>query len=184
MSYTSQKEICILAIDPYSRGFGFAVFEGPERLIDWGTKEFREERNSRCLKEVEGLIERNRPDAIVIEDYTAKGSRRCPRVRELLFEIIKLAVRKKVKIKSVSKTKLQNTFYEAGARTKHQIAKVIAKKFSEIELDLPPQRQCYMSEDTKMSVFDAVGWGLTFYQSLQANKNGPQVTDPKFQKAP
>lgn len=31
----------VLAIDPNSRGFGFAVLEGPDRLIDWGVVHVR-----------------------------------------------------------------------------------------------------------------------------------------------
>ncbi len=29
----------VLAIDPNSRGFGFAVLEGGARLIDWGIRD-------------------------------------------------------------------------------------------------------------------------------------------------
>ena len=35
MSRAYTKDICVLAIDPSTRGFGFAVFEGPNQLIDW-----------------------------------------------------------------------------------------------------------------------------------------------------
>jgi hypothetical protein len=28
----------VLAIDPTHRGFGYVILEGPERLIDWGTR--------------------------------------------------------------------------------------------------------------------------------------------------
>jgi len=41
MSIKNEKVIRVLAIDPSTRGFGFAVLEGPSRLIDWGVKETR-----------------------------------------------------------------------------------------------------------------------------------------------
>ncbi len=66
----------ILAIDPASRGFGFAVLEGPRRLIDWGVKSARVDKDKRCLKLIEDLIERYEPD-VIVEDYAGKGSRRC-----------------------------------------------------------------------------------------------------------
>ena len=38
MSSPFIKEKRVLAIDPTTKGFGFAIMEGPERLIDWGVK--------------------------------------------------------------------------------------------------------------------------------------------------
>jgi Holliday junction resolvasome RuvABC endonuclease subunit len=165
MKHIQETQNRVLGIDPYSRGFGFAVLKGPYNLIDWGIKEIREEeKNTRCLAEVEALIDRYRPDIIAVEDYTAKGSRRCKRVRELIFEVLKLAMRRKIKIKTVSRARAQRAFSETGARTKHQIATVIAKRFPELGPYLPAERKCYMSEDPRMGVFDAVGLGLSFYR--------------------
>lgn len=167
MDPTFRKPIRVLGIDPYSRGFGFAVLEGPDSLIDWGIKEIREEtKNTRCLADVEALIDRYRPDVIAVEDYTARGSRRCERVRELIFEVLKLATRRKIKIKTVSRARVQRAFFETGARTKHQIATAITKRFPELGPYLPPERKCYMSEDPRMSVFDAVGWGMACLHKL------------------
>ena len=39
MGHQNQKLQRIIAIDPTTKGFGFAVMEGPEDLIDWGIKE-------------------------------------------------------------------------------------------------------------------------------------------------
>ena len=50
MSRAYTKDICVLAIDPSTRGFGFAVLEGPNRLIDWGVKETKVDKNKRSLK--------------------------------------------------------------------------------------------------------------------------------------
>ena len=50
MSRAYTKDIRVLAIDPSTRGFGFAVLEGPERLIDWGVKETKIDKNKRTLK--------------------------------------------------------------------------------------------------------------------------------------
>lgn len=162
MNPTLRKPNRVLGIDPYSRGFGFALLKGPDKLVDWGIKECRGDKNSECLEEIKRLIDYYRPDVIAVEDYTARGSRRCKRVRELIFEVLKLATKRKIKIKTVSRTKVQKAFSENGARTKHQIATLIAKRFPELGPYLPPERKCYMSEDPRMSVFDAVGWGSSF----------------------
>jgi RNase H-fold protein (predicted Holliday junction resolvase) len=67
------KDIRVLAIDPSTRGFGFAVLEGPNRLIDWGVKETKIDKNRMTLKLVADLIERCQPSVIVVEDYEGKG---------------------------------------------------------------------------------------------------------------
>jgi len=50
MSRAYTKDIRVLAIDPSTRGFGFAVLEGPDRLIDWGVKETKVDKNRRSLE--------------------------------------------------------------------------------------------------------------------------------------
>ena len=70
----------VFALDPYSRGFGFVVFEGPEHLIDWRLKEARREKETRCLQHVAQLIETYHPDVLVIEaTHSVSGARACAR---------------------------------------------------------------------------------------------------------
>jgi RNase H-fold protein (predicted Holliday junction resolvase) len=76
MSRAYTKDTCVIAIDPSTRGFGFAVLEGPERLVDWGVKETRTDKNRRSLELIADLIEIYQPRVLVVEDYTGKASRR------------------------------------------------------------------------------------------------------------
>src|SRR6266481_7687487 len=114
MSRAYTKDICVLAIDPSTRGFGFAVLEGPDRLIDWGVKETKANKNAKSLKLIEDLIDRYQPSVIVVEDYAGKGSRRCRRVRELIEDISKLALIRKIKVRSFSRIKVKQAFSESG----------------------------------------------------------------------
>jgi hypothetical protein len=41
------REIRVVAIDPATRGFGFAVLEGANRLIDWGVKETKTDKEAK-----------------------------------------------------------------------------------------------------------------------------------------
>jgi len=167
MSRAYTKDICVLAIDPSTRGFGFAVLEGPNRLIDWGVKETKTDKNRRTLKIIAELIDQYEPSVIVLEDYAGKGSRRCLRVAELIDEISKLAVRRKVKVRSISRADLRQSFADSGARTKYEIATAIAKRFPELAPRLPRFRKPWMSEDYRMSIFDAVALALTFFFKLK-----------------
>ena len=63
-----------IAIDPTSRGFGFAVLEGPRRLVDWGTKyAAKENRNTRCVSVVGSLMRAYAPDMLVLEAASPDG---------------------------------------------------------------------------------------------------------------
>lgn len=162
MSRAYTKDICVLAIDPSTRRFGFAVLEGPNRLIDWGVKETKTDKKKRSLKLITELIDCYQPSVIVVEDYEAKGSRRCERVGELINDISKIALKRKVKVRSISREKVKQAFSESGASTKHEIAMAIANRFPELTPRLPRFRKPWMSEDYRMSIFDALALGLTF----------------------
>ena len=163
MSRAYAKDRRVLAIDPSTRGFGLAVLEGPERLIDWGVKETKTDKKRRTFKLIDELIERYRPNLIVVEDYAVKGSRRCGRVRELIHDISKLAETRKIKVRSVSRLKVKQAFAESGASNKYEIAVAIANRFPELAPRLPRYRKPWMSEDYRMSIFDAVAFGVTFF---------------------
>jgi len=54
-----------------------------------------------------------------------------------------------------SRRRVRKAFATWNAQTKEEIALVIADRFPELALQLPPHRKCYMSEDLRMSIFDA-----------------------------
>jgi RNase H-fold protein (predicted Holliday junction resolvase) len=84
----------VLAIDPASRGFGFAILEGPPLLIDWGVKNTTRDKKAKSLALTQHLIKRYQPDLLVLEDFACKGSRRRKRIRDLIAAIQKLAQRR------------------------------------------------------------------------------------------
>ena len=163
MNHFFTKEIRVLAIDPCTRGFGFAVLEGSQMLIDWGIKEASDNKNVRCLEMIAGLIESYQPDGIVVEDCEGKGSRRCLRVQELISEIQKLASKTGIQTHGFSRSSVRGAFSQFDAFTKHQIAIAIAAQFPELAPRVPPFRKCWMPEHYGMAIFDAVAFGLTFF---------------------
>ena len=160
MSRAYAKEKRVLAVDPSTRGFGFAVLEGPNRLIDWGVKETKKNKNARTLKLIEDLIDQYQPSVIVVEDYTGKGSRRCRRVGGLINDISKLASKRKIRVRSFSRVKVKQAFSELSAKTKYEIAMAIVNRFPELAPRLPRFRKPWMSEDYRMSIFDAMALAM------------------------
>jgi Holliday junction resolvasome RuvABC endonuclease subunit len=176
MSRRANRDTRILAIDPSTRGLGFAVLEGANGLIDWGVKETKTDKKTRSLKLIAELIERYQPSVVVVEDHAGKGSRRCKRVAGLIDDIHELAMKGKVRVKSFSRAKVKKAFSESGASNKYEIAKAIAERFPELAPRLPRFRKPWMSEDYRMSIFDAVALALTFFFQFN-NKQLDKKTD-------
>ena len=151
----------ILAIDPTTQGFGFAIIEDPPNLIDWGVAGCKK-RNVDCLKRIEMMIEDYQPTVIVLEDCSRKDSRRCHAVGIFIRKILKLAGKRKIEIHTFSWEEVQKTFSKVGATTKQEIATKIASQFPELIPRLPRRREPWMSEDHRMNIFDAVALAVTF----------------------
>src|SRR3972149_4630919 len=78
----------ILAIDPITKGLGFAVLEERRGLIHWGVRNAASGAESRRL--FRHLLDRYAPDVLVLGDYRAWDARRPARVRRLLESLERL----------------------------------------------------------------------------------------------
>ena len=151
----------ILAIAPGTRGFGYAVFEGQDTLVDWGIKSVTGNKNTRCLEEIAAMIAHYQPGVLVLENILTKDSKRCVRVRTLTKKIAALASSRKVHSVFFSRNHIQQIFFADGKGTKHALAEMVANRFpEELGFRLPPKRQPWMSQDCRMDIFDAVALGL------------------------
>jgi hypothetical protein len=159
----AESELRVLALDPSIKGLGFAVMEGSDHLIDWGLKIVRGDKNRECLKQVAGLIGLYSPDVILVEDHEHGSSRRGLRVRHLLKSILVLASKKKVRVRRVSRSAVKKALSQDSALTKHETAIEIAKRFPELAPRLPRLRKPWMSEDERMSIFDAIALAETLF---------------------
>ena len=150
----------ILAIYPNSRGFGFALLEGKELLVDWGVVQTKFDKHRQCLSRTKRFIEQYRPDVVVTED-APKSLHRGKRIRKLLTAIRQLVLKMDVKCKGVSRAQVRKYFRSPRRVTKHHIAQGIAERFPELSSRLPPPRKPWMSEDSRMAIFDAMALGLS-----------------------
>lgn len=162
----------VLAIDPTSHGFGFAVLEGSGALIDWGIKGCRRNKNERCRSEALKLIVHYDPDVLVVEHTGAKGCQRRARVRRLIVSLCTLAKRRHLLVRRIPRRSVQRCFAVTRMATKREVADAIARRFPELAPYLPPvwdrlakRLHADDSEDERMAIFDAVGFAMTFYGS-------------------
>ena len=165
MTPPSRNNVRVLAIDPTTKGFGFVVFEGPARLVDWGVARVRRDRNIRTLLRVTALIRRYNPEVLVIEDHTSRTCKRRARVRELLRSIARLGPTHSIAIHREARRSVQKTFANLGVATKYPIAAALASRFPELAPLLPPMRKPWMTEDARMGIFDAAALAVTYLNS-------------------
>jgi hypothetical protein len=112
------QEKRVLAIDPTGRGFGFAVLEGPRKLIDWGVKQIRKEKTARSILQSKELMEHYYPDVIVVEDWKGRGSRRCLRIGNLIRAIRMMAEGRRIPTRCFSRYRVRQAFYSWHRRVK------------------------------------------------------------------
>ena len=153
----------VLALDFGTRGFGYAVMEGPHQLIDWGVREVRKNKNQRSLKKVEQLIDRYQPDALVLEDYARQDKRRPDRVRALIGRIEETAIQAGTKAHTFSRAKIKEAFVATGAVSRYEIATTLSRWFPELVSHLPPKRKLWTPEHPQMGLFDAVALAMTYH---------------------
>ncbi len=154
----------VLSIYPSTRGFAFVLFEGPESPFDWGVKEIKEKhKNAKALDEIKKLIDRYRPEVLVIEDSTSGESRRTSRIRKLYRMLSHLASVEYVDLVRYTRTQVRECFGFVGASSKYEIAKAIAIQIPAFAHRMPPFRKPWMSEDPRQNLFDAAALGLTFF---------------------
>ena len=153
----------VLAIDPASRGFGYALFESPTKSLDWGIAKIRFQKNHRCFDRIKKLIRFYQPEVIILEDYTDKGLKHCKRIAQLIDQIELFSKVEGVHVKKYSRDRVREVFSMFDVRTKYEIAKKICEWLPEFQPRMPPKRKPWMSEDERMKIFDAVSFVLTFY---------------------
>jgi hypothetical protein len=147
-----QKNTILLAIDPTSRGFAFAVLEVPAFLVDWGSKSAT---TRNFLQEVDELLSRYKPDVLVLEDLRADGARRRIRAKKEIQAMERLARTRNVCVERVSRLGVLDTF--APGKTKYEAAARLAEIFPVLAKRLPRKRNTWRPEEARMNVFDALG---------------------------
>jgi hypothetical protein len=149
----------VLGIDPFSCGVGFSVVEVGVGLVDWGLRTTGKPDNRKAVFAVEKLIDRFKPDVLALEDWEAAGARRCERI-EILLNLIANGKWEGIRVRLVSLREIRALGPLPDMSTKYGRASFFADQLPELQAFLPPVRKPWMSEDNRMSIFDAVGFAL------------------------
>lgn len=163
MTTSSRLQGLVMAVHPYSRGFGWVLFEGPIAPADWGIVEIKKDRNARCLTRFEQIISRYEPSVLVLEQFDRRPARRGARVKELCTAMTHLAANRGVEHCVYSRAVIRTCFGTVGARTRYEIAKAVALHIHALRRHLPPTRRSWQSEDLRQCLFDAAALAMTHF---------------------
>ena len=151
----------ILGIAPSTRGFGFALLEGLNTLVDWGVKSIEGDKNTGSVARVKAMIAHYEPDVLVLENTLVRPFHRAERIRRLTRRIVSVSKSQNVSVILFTREQVRRVFFGDDHGTKYALAEILSKRFpDELGFRLPPKRRPWMSEDSRMDIFDAVALAL------------------------
>jgi len=159
-------EPLLLALAVRASRYGYAVFNGPTRLLDWGAGEIvsHDSGNAVGMRRVAFLFRHFPPSAVAL---TWSVDRKAPHhARALTFAnfVHEQAALQQVPVIAVKSDAINYAFKDLRAHTKYDIAEALTRIFTELAWKLPPRRKSWHNEHHMMIVFDAVAIGFAYWK--------------------
>lgn len=151
----------ILVVDIRSLRFGYAAFEGPDRLLGFGASEFDSPENARAR--VAAHLKTFRPSVLVLRRVRPRSTRKRPVWNAVVRAARAEAKRFSVSVAHVTEPALKKFFQGCGCQNKYEVAELLAKQFPEIAWKLPPKRKLYDPEPWTVTYFDAISLGVAYF---------------------
>jgi hypothetical protein len=152
-----------MGIQPTSRGFGWALFESPLSVLDWGTMTAKPSRPGRILNRLERLLRRHEPAAIVIRSMGRGEAHRSPSVTRLQQRVVTLAETLGIHVVQYDRQDILTCFKHLGAPNRYEIAQFIAQHVEALRGRLPRRQRIWHGESPAMSFFDAAALVFTYF---------------------
>jgi len=151
----------VLGVFPSTNGVGFALFEGPDFIVDWGTVGVRpESRLSTCSTWIGRMLRQYKPDVLV---HRAMGE------DTVLQRLLQLSVENEIPTVGISREEVRRAFSASKEASRHTIAAAIVLRFPHLSSFDPDRRKLWKGEDRRMGIFNAAALGLTFFATLPAD---------------
>ncbi len=156
----------VLALDVRPHRLGYAVFETPARLVDFGVTRF--ESLHAGVRRVTALVGRFGPTTVVLRKIARRSTRNRPLTRTVIRLISRQARRSSIFVAFVGDRQVRVSLGNDRTLTKHQAASLLARAFPELAWRLPQPRQPWEPEHWNMPIFDAVALGVSYLASQNA----------------
>jgi hypothetical protein len=155
----------IIALEIRASKFGFAVLEGPGKLLDWGVRSFTEKGEDlepAVADRISTLLTFYKPVTVVARDRQHHDAIQQKRILTIFATAKQTTRDHSARFRILSAVHVRKRFAQDGRITKHEIARTLAERFEELSFRLPGRRKAYQSEAPAMLVFDALAAGVAF----------------------
>jgi hypothetical protein len=156
----------VLALDLRHRRFGYAVFQGHRTILEWGQRYYpavgdaeREMAQKRISKLLIGIA----PDLILLKQERWDRAHSDPHLANPLAALQDEAQRYSIPIRLIREEAIRAVFAVFGCQTKNEIAAALTSIFPELLRSVPPQTKVWQTEHSRMSAFDAIALGVTYW---------------------
>lgn len=147
----------ILSLYPRTSGFAYAVLEGKHRLADFGQVSLGTGAEMEFCDRVEELLDRFKPNLVVLEDQAA--GRRAERARSRVEAALRVVELRDVRTVLLSPGEVRMALGLSVRASKHEVAAEIATRFrKELTRSIPTKRIWQI--DPRIYVFEAVALAL------------------------
>jgi hypothetical protein len=150
----------ILVLDLRADRIGYAVFEAPNHLLDYGASQFDSPEAAKARAGT--LLQTFHPSVAVLRRVRSRSTRKRSHWMYAHRLIRTEARRFRVPVKSVTERSLKQFFKEFGCRNKFEVAALLAKRYPELTWKLPRKRKAYEPEPWTMTYFDAISLGIIY----------------------
>ncbi len=152
----------VLALDLRPRSIGFVVFEGPDRLLDWGVRSLCSLSGGRvnASERFVPLLHEFQPSVILLNSKLWKRKETSAQLASILGAI-RVEGKDRIGVRLISPKQIRQMFPES--RNKDDLASRVAARFPDLAWKLPPRRKLWQREHYRMSIFDAAALALAYY---------------------
>jgi len=158
----------ILALYPNRYGIGYALFNSPEELIEYGLSNVKAVNHKKTIKKIKEYISYFKPDVVVTRNINDLKKRKSKRIQKLIDAICFEARLQGLDIYSYSRGQIKETFKQFKACSKYQISLKVMEWFPELKHHAYPKRKDWMTENYNAGIFDAVSLAVVFWYLEEA----------------
>jgi len=165
----------VLAVHPASKGFGWALFEGPQQPVIWGNASAKFKRNATSMKRFSSLLAHYQPSVLVLEQFDADTSHHGARLRELAQTMKGFAQNRDIDVVVYPRALVGLKVAGDTKATRYAVAAAIGRRIPYFQSRLPQRRTVWKSEGERQSLFDALALGLTHFEVTRPAVDPEQV---------
>jgi hypothetical protein len=155
----------ILAVEIRADRLGYAVFETPERLCDFGAAWF--EAPGEARPRIARLLRLCRPSLLVLRGGTMRYPRNTRKRRHAARIVCDEAKKFGISIARITEPEFVAYFARHSCRDKYDVATVLAKWFPEVAWRVPARPKFYDPEPRSILYFDSIALGIAYLNSTR-----------------